>query len=201
MEDAKTMVNVTLIERQTLQNVVSYANIVFRCQSDSDHFVYSGEHCEIAVERLSLSSTYIAAIAGGSGGAIVVVLSVVIVCLILRKKKQKDVDKNESMSMEEFGRSLTKGGLRLSSDMYPRKREDTLTVEGKEHKIITDSRGNEVYMYQPNPEDIQRQTSSRVTSSERGFNRPRTASVYDYIDTESRCEIQRPILRANVNRI
>ncbi|WAR09537.1 hypothetical protein MAR_034613 [Mya arenaria] len=158
MEDAKTMVNVTLIERQTLQNVVSYANIVFRCQSDSDHFVYSGEHCEIAVERLSLSSTYIAAIAGGSGGAIVVVLSVVIVCLILRKKKQKDVDKNESMSMEEFGRSLTKGGLRLSSDMYPRKREDTLTVEGKEHKIITDSRGNE-------------------------------------------CEIQRPILRPNVNRI
>ncbi|WAR09536.1 hypothetical protein MAR_034612, partial [Mya arenaria] len=91
-----------------------------------------------------------------------------------------------STNMDEFGRSLTKGGLRLSSDMYPRKREDTLTVEGKEHKIITDSRGNEVYMYQPNPEDIRRQPSSRVSSSERDFSRPRTVSVYDYIDTESR---------------
>ncbi|WAR09561.1 hypothetical protein MAR_034637, partial [Mya arenaria] len=143
-----------------------------RCPSDEGRFVYSGEHCEIAVENLSLSSTYIAAIAGGTGGALIVVL-----------------------------RSPTKGGLRMSSDMYPRKREDTLTVEGKEHTSITDSRGNEVYMYQPDPNEIRRQPSSPVSSSERDYSRPRTASVYDYIDTESRYEIQRPILRLNVNRI
>ncbi|XP_052813755.1 uncharacterized protein LOC128240852 [Mya arenaria] len=105
------------------------------------------------------------------------------------------------INMEEFGRFHTKSGLRMSSDKYPEKREDTLTVEWKVHKIINDSRGNEVYMYQPNPEDIRRQPSSRVSSSERDFSRPRTVSVYDYIDTESRCEIQRPILRPNVNRI
>ncbi|XP_052813016.1 uncharacterized protein LOC128240419 [Mya arenaria] len=65
-----------------------------RCPSDEGRFVYSGEHCEIAVENLSLSSTYIAAIAGGTGGALIVVLSVVIICLILKRKKHNDVDKN-----------------------------------------------------------------------------------------------------------
>ncbi|WAR09566.1 IMPG2-like protein [Mya arenaria] len=163
-----------------------------RCKSDGDRFVYSGEHCEIPVEKLTLSSTYIAALAGGSGGGVIVIMSVVIICLIVRKRKQKDVDKN--------GRQGT-GGVRLSLDKYPRTREDTLTVEGKEHKIITNSLGNEVYMYQPNPSDIRRHPSSRVSSSESDYNRSRTASVYDYIDTESRYEIQRPTLRPNINRM
>ncbi|WAR09562.1 hypothetical protein MAR_034638 [Mya arenaria] len=74
-------------------------------------------------------------------------------------------------------------------------------MEGKEHKIITNSRGNEVYMYQPDPNDIRRHPSSLVSSSESDYSRPRKVSVYDIIDTESRYEIRRPILRPNVNRI
>ncbi|WAR09563.1 MUC1-like protein, partial [Mya arenaria] len=120
-----------------------------RCPSSGGRFIYSGKHCEIPVEKLSLSSTYIAAIAGGTGGAII-------------------------------------GGVRLSYDGYPStKREDTLKVEGKEHKIITNSLGNEMFMHQPNPRDIRRHPSSRMSSSESDYSRSRTASVYDYIDTQS----------------
>ncbi|WAR09527.1 hypothetical protein MAR_034603 [Mya arenaria] len=94
------------------------------------------------------------------------------------------------------------GGVRLSSGWYPStNREDTLKVEGKEHKIITNSLGNEMYMYQPNPRDIRRHPSSRMSSSESDYSRPRTASVYDYIDTQSTYEILRPTLRPNINRI
>ncbi|WAR09534.1 hypothetical protein MAR_034610 [Mya arenaria] len=116
--------------------------------------------------------------------------------------KQKNVDKNDSISIEELNRFPTKGGVRLSYDGYPStKREDTLTVEGKEHKIITNRLGNEMYMYQPNPSDIRRHPSSRLSSLEGDYSRPRTASVYDYIDTQSTFEILRPTLRPNINRI
>ncbi|WAR09535.1 hypothetical protein MAR_034611 [Mya arenaria] len=42
-----------------------------------------------------------------------------------------------------------------------------------------------MYMYQPNPSDIRRHPSSRLSSLEGDYSRPRTASVYDYIDTQS----------------
>ncbi|KAH3750634.1 hypothetical protein DPMN_185162 [Dreissena polymorpha] len=60
----------------------------------SDAYVFSGEKCEVRVERLQLESKYIVAIAASVGGVIVISSAVIIVCLVfrLRRKAPKDAD-------------------------------------------------------------------------------------------------------------
>lgn len=60
-----------------------------RCKED-DHFVYSGERCDITTEKLALESKYIIAIVCGIVAVFIVIFIVVCVACKRRRKENDD---------------------------------------------------------------------------------------------------------------
>ncbi|XP_060608147.1 uncharacterized protein LOC132760229 [Ruditapes philippinarum] len=166
--------------------------------SNSNGFVYHGVYCERKAEELKLDSVYIIAIASGSGGAVFIIAVVAVACLIHMKRKMKtlfltNTDVN-SAEMDDFGwerssdlnANLYRARVKsVANDNKTRLQEQDVTYfQGREHRLYKDDKGDEAYIYQP---------SSHKSSAETEYNTG--PSVYDYIDTDSKFQIQRPNIR------
>ncbi|XP_053386676.1 uncharacterized protein LOC128550849 [Mercenaria mercenaria] len=79
--------------------------------------------------------------------------------------------------------------IHASENQYESGLPDTKYVQGREHKVMKDNRGEETYIYQPSSY-IHPVSRARYGSSYN--NHSAGPSVYNYIDTESKFEIQRP---------
>lgn len=63
-----------------------------RCKS-SDHFVYSGDTCNVKTEKLKLESKYIIAITCGSAGLLIIIC--IIMCIACRRCRRKEKHDND----------------------------------------------------------------------------------------------------------
>ncbi|KAH3750628.1 hypothetical protein DPMN_185156 [Dreissena polymorpha] len=191
--------------------------------TESDTHVFSGKYCEVKVEKLQLESKYIVAIASSVGGVVMIVAAVAIVCLVyrLRQKAAKNGDdrffgvdialdnlKRSSRtqsenSYEKFrGRHISKEATSNGSIGDLERSEETRVLDGIEHKVTRDDKGNEMFIYQPKqPRDLGRQRQSSVYSSASEDNAHTGSSMYDYIDTETKYQIRRPNVSIRTIRI
>ncbi|XP_053385499.1 uncharacterized protein LOC128550449 [Mercenaria mercenaria] len=102
---------------------------------------------------------------------------------------------NDSRSSYEF---LHRPRIHASENQYESGFPDTKYVQGREHRVMKDSRGDETYIYQPSS-CIYPVSRTRDGSAYSSY--VAGPSVYDYIDTESKFEIQRPNIRlGNMNK-
>ncbi|WAR10572.1 hypothetical protein MAR_035648 [Mya arenaria] len=189
---------------------------VIVCKDIDNHF-YSGSLCEIEQEKLALPAKYIAAIAASCGAVVIIVAIVIIVCIVKRTKKKRN-DRPYTIGMTDFrtrpskkedytyldNRELSSNPYHFATN-YGYEREDlpeTRMVEGREHKVTKDEKGQELYIYQPSgqpdrPNGHQRSHSWYSSASSVDLHRGKNGSTYDYIDTSIKFEIQRPNIRQN----
>ncbi|XP_052234829.1 mucin-2-like isoform X6 [Dreissena polymorpha] len=181
-----------------------------RCAETNSH-VYTGDTCAVAIEKLKLASKYIVAIATSVGVVMVITFVVVVACVVRRYRNKAGLTENDTDETIELADIRSRKAYveheytQWYSPSKPRDPDKYFSnhgydeipgnkvVEGRVHRVATDDKGSETYIYQPsrqNSAGLQRSQSWYSSASESDHWRTRETSPY--ADPNFKFQISRP---------
>ncbi|KAH3750352.1 hypothetical protein DPMN_184873 [Dreissena polymorpha] len=181
-----------------------------RCAETNSH-VYTGDTCAVAIEKLTLASKYIVAIATSVGVVMMITFVVVVACVVRRYRNKAGLTENDtgetigladirsrkSYVEHEYTQWYSPSKPRDPDKYFSNHGYDEIpgkkVVEGRVHRVATDDKGSETYIYQPsrqNSAGLQRSQSWYSSASESDHWRTRETSPY--ADPNFKFQISRP---------